>query len=87
MRDKGRALKWIQFTTVGIEIGLRAGLPEGVWVTNCGDVSQRVLAAHAMALMLGVMRGFRRFEHCERGGIPRGNPCPATWSRPTARAW
>ena len=62
VRDKGRALKWIQFTTVGIEIGLNAGLAEGVWVTNSGDVSQRVLAGHAMALMLGVMRGFRRFE-------------------------
>jgi phosphoglycerate dehydrogenase-like enzyme len=62
VRDKGRALKWIQFTTVGVEIGLRAGLPDGVWVTNSGDVSQRVLASHAMALMLGVMRGFRRFE-------------------------
>jgi len=61
VRDKGRALKWIQFTTVGIEIGLRAGLPDGVWVTNSGDVSQRALATHAMALMLGVMRGFRRF--------------------------
>ena len=62
VRDKGRALKWIQFTTVGVEIGLRAGLPDGVWVTNAGDVSQRVLASHAMALMLGVMRGFTRFE-------------------------
>lgn len=62
VRDKGRAIKWIQFTTVGIEIGLRAGLPEGVWVTNSGNVSQRVLATHAMALMLGVMRNFPRFE-------------------------
>ena len=62
VRDKGRALKWIQFTTVGIDIALKAGLPHGVWVTNSGDVSQRVLAGHAMALMLGVMRGFRRFE-------------------------
>ena len=62
MRDKGRALKWIQFTTVGIDIALKAGLPDGVWVTNSGDVSQRVLAGHAIALMLGVMRGFRRFE-------------------------
>jgi phosphoglycerate dehydrogenase-like enzyme len=62
VRDQGRALKWIQFTTVGIEIGLRAGLPTGVWVTNSGDVSQRVLATHAMALMLGVMRNFPRFE-------------------------
>ena len=62
VREEGRALKWIQFTTVGIEIGLEAGLPDGVWVTNTGDVSQRVLAGHAMALMLGVMRGFHRFE-------------------------
>src|SRR5204862_7274703 len=60
--DKGRALKWIQFTTVGIDVALRAGLPEGLWITNSGDVSQRVLAGHAIALMLGVMRGFRRFE-------------------------
>jgi len=62
VRDQGRALKWIQFTTVGIDVALRAGLPEGVWVTNSGDVSQRVLAGHAIALMLGVMRGFHRFE-------------------------
>jgi phosphoglycerate dehydrogenase-like enzyme len=62
VRDKGRALKWIQFTTVGIDIALKAGLPDGVWVTNSGDVSQRVLAGHAIALMLGVLRGFRRFE-------------------------
>jgi phosphoglycerate dehydrogenase-like enzyme len=62
LRDKGRALKWIQFTTVGIDIALKAGLPEGVWITNTGDVSQRVLASHAMALMLGVMRGFHRYE-------------------------
>jgi phosphoglycerate dehydrogenase-like enzyme len=62
VREKGRALKWIQFTTVGIDIALKAGLPDGVWVTNSGDVSQRVLAGHAIALMLGVMRGFRRFE-------------------------
>lgn len=47
---------------MGIDVALRMGLPDGVWVTNSGDVSQRVLAGHAIALMLGVMRGFRRFE-------------------------
>ena len=34
VRDKGCALKWIQFTTVGIDVALKAGLPDGVWVTN-----------------------------------------------------
>ena len=62
LREKGTALKWIQFTTVGIDIALEAGLPEGVTITNTGDVSQRVLAGHAMALMLGVMRGFHAYE-------------------------
>jgi len=36
VRDKGRALKWIQFTTVGIDVALRVGLPDGVWITNSG---------------------------------------------------
>ena len=72
VREQGRSLKWIQFTTVGVEIGLRAGLPKGVWVTNSGDVSQHVLATHAMALMLGVMRNF---THCERKRSQR------EWSR------
>jgi phosphoglycerate dehydrogenase-like enzyme len=63
VRDKGRALnKWVQFTIVGIDIALKAGLPKGAWVTNSGDVSQRVLAGHAIALTLGVMRGFHQFE-------------------------
>jgi phosphoglycerate dehydrogenase-like enzyme len=39
VREKGRALKWIQFTTVGIDIALKAGLPDGVWITNSGGVS------------------------------------------------
>jgi hypothetical protein len=51
VREKGRALKWIQFSTVGIDIALKAGLPEGVWITSSGDVSQRVLAGHAITLM------------------------------------
>src|SRR5215510_10527625 len=62
VRDQGRALKWLPISTVGIDVALRTGLPDGVWITNSGDVSQRVLAGHAIALMLGVMRGFRRFE-------------------------
>src|ERR1041384_1508564 len=34
VRDRGRALRWIQFTTVGIDVALRAGLPDGVWVRS-----------------------------------------------------
>ena len=60
--EKGQALKWMQFTTVGIDIADESGLPDNVWITNTGDVSQKILAGHAMALMLAVMRGLRLFE-------------------------
>jgi phosphoglycerate dehydrogenase-like enzyme len=60
--EKGGALKWMQFTTVGIDIADESGLPDTVWITNTGDVSQKILAGHAMALMLAVMRGLHLFE-------------------------
>ena len=34
VRDKGRVLKWIQFTTVGIDIALKVGLPDGSLFCN-----------------------------------------------------
>jgi len=58
----GQALKWIQFATVGIDIAQEHGLPQDVLITNIGDISQTALAGHAMALMLGVMRGFHPYE-------------------------
>ncbi len=58
----GRSLKWIQFTTVGTDHAEAAGMPDHVLVTNIGDVRQRILAGHAIALMLAVLRGLRRYE-------------------------
>jgi phosphoglycerate dehydrogenase-like enzyme len=55
-------LRWIQFTTVGIDTAFRRGLPPGVMITNMRGVRTEILASHVMALMLGVMRGFRHFE-------------------------
>jgi phosphoglycerate dehydrogenase-like enzyme len=58
----GQALKWIQFTTVGTDHAEAAGLPGNVLVTNIGDVRQKILAGHAIALMLAAMRGLRFYE-------------------------
>ncbi len=55
-------LKWIQFTTSGVDMEARRNLPPGVRITNARGLRADILAAHAMALMLGVMRGFRQFE-------------------------
>lgn len=66
LRDHAATLKWIQFTTVGIDIAEAAGLPPGLWLTNTGDLMQTTLATHAMALMLAVQRGLHRFEASRR---------------------
>ena len=61
VRDQGRALKWIQFTTVGIEIASGQGYPRMSGSPIAATSASARLQRHAMALMLGVMRGFRRF--------------------------
>jgi phosphoglycerate dehydrogenase-like enzyme len=58
----GGALRWIQFTTVGTDHAQAAGLPPQVRITNVGDVRQRILAGHAIGLMLAAMRGYTFFE-------------------------
>lgn len=58
----GKDLRWIQFTTVGTDHAEAAGLPNHVYVTNIGDVRQRILAGHAIALMLAAMRGLPFYD-------------------------
>ena len=58
----GAALKWIQFTTTGIDSATRVGLPDGVAITNVRGVRSGILGAHAIALMLAVMRGFHFYQ-------------------------
>ena len=55
-------LKWIQFATVGIDGARQSGLPEGVLLSNVRGLRTGILAGHAIALMLGAMRGFRAYE-------------------------
>lgn len=62
VRDHGKRLKWIQFTTVGVDTAARSGLPSHLPITNVRGVRTGILASHAMALMLGLMRGFHQFE-------------------------
>ena len=57
----GKDLKWIQFTTVGTDHAEAAGIPPQVVVTNIGDVRQRILAGHAMGLMLCLLRSIHDY--------------------------
>jgi len=57
-----KQLKWIQFTTVGIDTAARSGLPNDIPITNVRGIRTGILAGHAMALMLAQMRALYRFS-------------------------
>ena len=62
-----KKLKWIQFTTSGIDKAVRAGgFPDGVLVTNCAGVSAPGVAEHAFALFMMVGRRFRDVDQATR---------------------
>jgi phosphoglycerate dehydrogenase-like enzyme len=56
LRANARKLRWMFFSSSGIERGVAAGIPEGVIVTNSTGVKATMVAEHAMTLLLGVLR-------------------------------
>ncbi|HEY4136026.1 MAG TPA: D-2-hydroxyacid dehydrogenase [Alphaproteobacteria bacterium] len=56
VRDNADALRWMHFTTSGIDNALKNGLPDGIPVTNSSGMHARCVAAHAMTLLLSVTR-------------------------------
>jgi phosphoglycerate dehydrogenase-like enzyme len=54
--DLGKKLRWIQFTTSGVDKAVKNGLPAGVPVTNASGFHARRVAEHAMSLLLAVIR-------------------------------
>jgi phosphoglycerate dehydrogenase-like enzyme len=52
----GQTLRWIHFTSAGIDGGLRMGLPDWVTVTNATGVKAGVVSEHALALLLALVR-------------------------------
>jgi phosphoglycerate dehydrogenase-like enzyme len=67
VNDNQTKLKWIQFTTSGIDKGLRSGgFPKGVIVTNTAGMGAPVLAEHALYLFMTVARRIRETEAAAR---------------------
>jgi phosphoglycerate dehydrogenase-like enzyme len=48
LRRHGKLLRWVHFTSAGIERGIAMGLPDGVAVTNSTGVKTTMVAEHAM---------------------------------------
>ena len=66
MREQGDALRWIQFTTSGLDKAIGLGLPPGCVITNAAGLRAFCVAEHAFFLMLSVMRQGRMAEQGQR---------------------
>jgi phosphoglycerate dehydrogenase-like enzyme len=51
-----RALRWIHFTSAGIDGGLAMGLPDWATVTNSTGVKAAMVSEHALMLLLALVR-------------------------------
>lgn len=67
VNSNAKKLKWIQFTTSGIDKALRSGgFPKGVTVTNTAGMGAPMLSEHAFYLFLAVGRRIRETEAASR---------------------
>lgn len=63
---QGTSLRWVQFTTSGLDKAIGFGLPSGVVVTNAAGLRAFSVAEHALFLMLALMRQSRAAEAGQR---------------------
>ncbi|MFM1816317.1 MAG: hypothetical protein RLZ98_3012 [Pseudomonadota bacterium] len=62
IRQHGKSLQWIQFSTSGIDKARSSGFPPGVTVTNAAGLRAFAVAEHAISLILGLYRNVRFTE-------------------------
>jgi phosphoglycerate dehydrogenase-like enzyme len=56
LRRDGKRLRWIQLLTAGYDGLIFHGVPQGVTISNAGDCYSPMVAEHAMALLLALVR-------------------------------
>ena len=56
LREEGKSLRWIHFLTAGFDRGIAMGLPEGVKVSHSPGIRAPMVAEHALALLLALIR-------------------------------
>ena len=65
LRRHGHALRWMHFTSAGIDNGIAMGIPDGVIVTNSTGVRAGNVSEHALLLLLALAR-----RASEPDGVP-----------------
>ncbi len=56
LRRHGDALRWMHFTSAGIDNGIAMGIPDGVIVTNSAGLRAGNVSEHALLLLLALAR-------------------------------
>jgi phosphoglycerate dehydrogenase-like enzyme len=56
LRRNARRLRWMFFSSSGIERGVAMGIPEGVRVSNSTGVKATMVSEHAITLLLALLR-------------------------------
>jgi phosphoglycerate dehydrogenase-like enzyme len=56
LRRNARRLRWMYFSSSGIERGVAMGIPEGVRISNSTGVKATMVAEHAVMLLLALLR-------------------------------
>ena len=55
LRRHGQALRWMHFTSAGIDNGIAMGIPDGLIVTNSAGVRAGNVSEHALLLLLALV--------------------------------
>jgi phosphoglycerate dehydrogenase-like enzyme len=71
IRANAKSLRWIQFSTSGIDGAAAQGLPTGVTVTNASGLRAFAVAEHAIALMFGLVRQLGAVERAKQDNVWR----------------
>src|SRR6266571_4888160 len=66
-RGAGPSLRWMHFSSAGIERGIAMGLPEGLTITNSTGVKAGMVSEHAIALLLALLRRLPDIDAGQRG--------------------
>src|SRR5262249_9539742 len=69
LRRHACALRWIYFSSSGIERGVAMGVPDGVRVTNSTGVKATMVAEHALMLLLALVGQLPECEAHRRGHV------------------
>ena len=66
LRRHGTALRWIHFTSAGIDNGIAMGIPDGLIVTNSAGIRAGNVSEHALLLLLALTRRLSSLMACQR---------------------